>query len=215
MKPPFPIFLDLTDRLVVLVGSGTVGHRRLEGLLHTNARIRVVTLESKPRDLEHATNVIEWRQEAYRSEHLEGAFLVLAAANAEIDRQVLQDSRAKGILCNVADADNQGDFQVPARVERGRLQIAISTGGVAPHLAKELREQLDKEFDSRWGIWLDIIAWFREQAQTLIADTKRRETLLRSMASRQGFEQFTKMGQEEYLEWLRSELAQSPCDPLQ
>jgi siroheme synthase-like protein len=76
--------------------------------------------------------------------------LVFAATNVrEVNRRVGEVARARGILCNIADAPDECAFIVPARVQRGYVQIAISTGGQSPKLAGELRRKLQE--------WLELM----------------------------------------------------------
>src|SRR4051794_13281210 len=121
----FPVFLELTERLVVVIGGGPVGRRKATALLDAGARVRLVCLEAASEIHSH----LEWRAEPYRAEHLDGATLVFAAAVADVNRRVVADARARGLWVNCADEPDDGDFIVPAVVRRGQLLVAIGTGG--------------------------------------------------------------------------------------
>src|SRR5207245_8816195 len=75
----FPLFLDMTNRLALVVGGGTVGRRKAGALLQAGARVRLVCLESRPADQDNSR--LEWLQEPYYLEHLQGICLVCAAIN--------------------------------------------------------------------------------------------------------------------------------------
>ena len=128
----YPLFLNLTGKLAVVIGAGAVGRRKTQALLNAGAKVRVICLETLEEDSHpHLTRIIE----PYCALHLDGAVLVFAAANPALNRQIIADAKARGIWVNCADDSGDGDFYVPATLECGAMQIAVSTGGVAPSLA--------------------------------------------------------------------------------
>ena len=125
----YPVFLDLQDRLVLVVGAGKVALRKTKGLLDAGARVSVVAPESLP-EFDHLPLRLVRRR--FRPADLDGVLLVFAAA-----------AQSRGVLANIADSAGDCDFIVPARVQRGDVQIAISTGGKSPRVSAELRRKLD------------------------------------------------------------------------
>ena len=80
----------------------------------------------------------------YRATDLRGKFLVLAATNdRKVNASIAAQAKKLGILVNVADAPEECDFIVPARVREGNLQIALSTGGENPRVAKAMRKSME------------------------------------------------------------------------
>jgi uroporphyrin-III C-methyltransferase/precorrin-2 dehydrogenase/sirohydrochlorin ferrochelatase len=101
--------------------------------------------------------------------------LIFAATDDRaVNRQVYEDARSAGVWVNVADDPPLCTFQLPARVRRGDLQIAISSAGEAPFVVRRLRQLLEKRFGPEWAEWLDAAARFRrglrEQARTAAAE---------------------------------------------
>jgi precorrin-2 dehydrogenase/sirohydrochlorin ferrochelatase len=78
-------------------------------------------------------------------------------------------------LVNVVDRPELCDFFVPAAISRGRLQIAVSTGGVSPALARRLREQLEETFGPEYGDYLELVGDFRRRVRKSVADTRTRD----------------------------------------
>src|SRR5205807_338999 len=103
----FPIFLDIRDRLCVVIGGGPVGRRKAGAVLAADGRVRLVCLEAPAVDL--ASDRLDWLTEPYRPDHLNGAFLVFAAAPDPVNRQVVADAAERRLLCNVADEPSAGD----------------------------------------------------------------------------------------------------------
>ena len=128
----------------MIVGGGEVANRKARKLLQARADVVVVSPDVKP-ELESAA--AEVRQRPYREGDLEGAFLVFAATDRrEVNATVAREARERGILANVADEPSEGDFALPSTLRRGQLQVAVSTGGASPTLARMIRRELEDAF---------------------------------------------------------------------
>ncbi len=191
----FPIFLDVRDRLAVVVGGGPVGRRKASAVLAAGGQVRLVCLERRPSEMDDPR--LDWRTEAYSPEHLNGAALVFAAGPAELNTQVVTDARARGVWVNAASEPATGDFFLPATIRRGDFVLAISSSGSAPALTQIVRERLEVEFDATFGVWVSLLAELRSLVMERIADDEKRRNLL------------TALCQWQWLERLRNEDAQS------
>src|SRR5258708_5365382 len=151
-----PIFVKLRDRLVVVVGGGAVAEGKIEGLFAAEARVRVVAPQVTPAIAEWiAQGRMEWRAKAVAAADRDGASLVIAATSAAgVNETVFRECDARGILCNAVDDNEHCDFYYGSVVQRGDLQIAISTNGKSPALAQRLRLQLEKQFGPEYDLWL-------------------------------------------------------------
>ena len=147
--PLFPLFADLRGRRVLVVGGGAVARRKLEPLLAAGARVVVGAPWLEPSVMElFAQGRIEHLAGAFEPAWLDGAWLVVAATDdGDVNRAVAAAAEARRIWANVVDDLALSSYQSPARIERGPLQIAISSGGGAPMLARHLREKLETELD--------------------------------------------------------------------
>ena len=144
----FPIFVDLKDRKVVVVGGGEEGLRKVRLLLKTKARILVVApllhdeLAAEPR--------VEWLATQFSPKQLDGAALVYAAEPA-INEVVSAEARARGIPVNVIDVAEISTFLTPSIVDRDPVVIAVGTEGTAPVLGQGIRARLDAELPQALG----------------------------------------------------------------
>src|SRR5690349_3761854 len=118
----FPPFVNLRDRLCLVVGGGAVGLRKATALREAGARVRLVSLDARPPDIPTEVN---WLAEPYRPAHLDEATLAVAAASPEVNRQVVAEARARGIWVNSATDPESGDAYFPATLQRGDLVIAV------------------------------------------------------------------------------------------
>ena len=127
---------------MVVVGAGKVALRKTRGLVAAGACITVVAPRSES---EFAGLPVRMVKRRFRVSDLEGAALVFAATDdREVNRRIGVAAQRRGILANIADAAAECDFVVPARVERGIVQIAIATGGRNPRVSAELRRKIEE-----------------------------------------------------------------------
>jgi len=159
----FPLFADLNQRLVLVVGGGAVAARKAHALLDAGARVRVGAPELNP-DLAALARdgAVTHLQGRFEDDWLEGAWLVVAATDdAAVNAQVAAAAAARRILANVVDDPALSSFQVPSIVDRSPLIVAISSSGVAPVLARRLRERIESLFDHTLGPLAELAARYR------------------------------------------------------
>jgi siroheme synthase-like protein len=138
----YPIFLDLKDRAVLVVGAGRVALRKTRGLLEAGARVTVVAPEFETEFENLPVRLIRRR---FRASDLANAMLVFAATDDRLtNHRIGIAAKGKGVFANIADSAEECDFIVPARVLRTGVQIAVSTGGENPRLSAELRKKLEE-----------------------------------------------------------------------
>lgn len=187
-----PLIVDLRDRACVVVGGGPVGIRKAGTLLEAGATVTLVCLEPPP---DRVADRLRWRTEPYRPGHLDGMRLAVAAATPAVNTHVVADARARGIWVNSATEPEAGDVAFPATSARGRIHLAVSTGGEAPGLAAVLGDQLLQSLDESVVAWVDLVAEVRGEVRTkLPAD--RRADLLRRLAAPEWLAQIRAEGPE-------------------
>ncbi|WP_256646569.1 siroheme synthase CysG [Thermomonas paludicola] len=177
----FPLFLDLRRRRVLVVGGGSVAARKIEALLEAGADIALVApaLDAALRDLVRAGRITHLAP-AFAPAQLDAAWLVVAATDdARVNRAVSEAAQARRIWANVVDDAELASAQLPARVQRGPLQIAISSGGAAPMLARHLREQLEAQLDESLGALAQLLADMRGRIRALLPELGERRAFFR------------------------------------
>ena len=149
----FPAFLDLRGRPCVVVGGGEVAAGKVLGLLPCGARVRVVSPEAHANIRRLAARgTIAWEQRQYHPGDLQDAFLVVAATdNPALNEQVYREAVELRALVNVVDVPDRCQFVYGAIFRRGRLQVAISTGGASPALASRVKAELGRALGVEYG----------------------------------------------------------------
>ena len=134
----FPLFVDLNDKTVLVVGGGPVAARKARVLLDYGPRVLVCAPSFAP-ELEQLSGT-ELLRRPFSPELLEGVSLAVAATgDREVNHWVSGLCRARSIPVNVADSREDSTFLFPAVVRRGRLSVGISTGGASPAAAAHVR----------------------------------------------------------------------------
>lgn len=172
----YPIYTDLKGRPVLLAGAGHVAERKAESLLAAGARVRVVaeTLNEHFRKW-HASGVIEWLGTAFHESLLQGVFLVVAATDDHaLNRRIFEAAEASGKFCNTVDQLDLCSFIVPAVIDRSPIQIAVSSGGSAPVLARKWRRQIETLIPQHTGKAAALAGKWRSRVKAQIADMSSR-----------------------------------------
>lgn len=141
--------MDLSGRRCVVVGGGAVADRKARKLLQARAEVVVISPEISPALESMAVEVCRRR---YEAGDLEGAFLAFTATSSrEVNAAVSVEAKERNIPINVADKPSEGDFALPSTLRRGKLQVAVSTGGASPTLAQRIRRELEEIFGYEWA----------------------------------------------------------------
>jgi len=186
----FPMFVKLEGRTVLVVGAGRVGTPKIQSLLPTGARVRVVALDASDAAKEWArAGKLVLDERSFNTSDLNNVFLVVVATSSrDLNKLIFREAQARSILCNVVDVPEQCDFYYPAVVQRGHLQIAISTSGESPSLAQKLRQQLERQFGPGYETWVAELGETRRRVLASHLDPESKRFLLQSLASTEAFE---------------------------
>ena len=144
--PYYPVYLDIEERDVLIIGGGNVCARKAETMMKYGAHVTIVSPQFTDEIDEWAKQgSLKLRQKPYEEADLTGASIVIASTDDPcINARIARDCRRRKIPVNVVDVTHLCEFIVPAIVESGTIQIAVSTGGKSPALARTLKEDLQK-----------------------------------------------------------------------
>ncbi|MBC8027884.1 MAG: uroporphyrinogen-III C-methyltransferase [Steroidobacteraceae bacterium] len=176
----FPLFLDIAGKPVLLVGGGEVAARKFALLSGAGAVVTVVApgLSGEMADAVARGACTHIAREFVASD-LEDKWLAVAATNDRaVNSRVSQVATAARIPCNVVDDRELSSFIMPAIIDRSPVQIAISTGGTSPVLARLIRERLETLLDGSLGTLAAFADRWRVAVKQKFADIGARRRFL-------------------------------------
>jgi len=171
-----PVSLAVPNRLCLVIGAGQVAVRKVQTLLQAGARVRVVSPELDPRLQKLVrSGKIEWRPRSWKVADLNHVWLVIAAtSDPKVNRRIKREAERRRLWVNAVDDPENCSLFFLSFFNRGELQVAVSTGGLSPALARKIRETLDQDWNPNAGKCLEWIAAFRAQVKKKIPDPARR-----------------------------------------
>ena len=183
----FPLFLKLEGKRCLVVGAGAIGLEKVESLLPCGPRIHVIAPQAVERVQQlHAEGQIEWSGRVFDPADVAGNDLIVAAtSDREVNRAVFAAASDQGILCNTADDPPLCDFFFGSIVQRGALQIAISTAGESPAAAQRLKREIDAQLPADLGQWLADLGELRREVLQAMPAGAERKALLHDLAQRE------------------------------
>jgi precorrin-2 dehydrogenase/sirohydrochlorin ferrochelatase len=179
----YPVFLDLKERLCVVLGGGRVAERKVKTLLRAGARVKVISpqLTASLARLKDGKRISHLSR-AYRKNDLRGAFLAIGATdNRSINERIFREAAAGRIPVNVVDDPAHSSFIVPSIVKKKALLVAISTSGKSPALARVLRQKLEKEIGPEYEGFLKLLGRVRAKLLPLGLGQSRNQKIFRKL----------------------------------
>ena len=165
MSFDYPVFLDLKERPVLVVGGGKVALRKTLTLIDAGAKVRVITKEA----CEGMTDLCEEGRadlelRSYCEDDEKGFLLVFAATgDHEVNSLIAKSCKENGVLLNAVDDPSNCDLIIPAQLERGDVKIAVSTNGRSPMLAAMIRDEIGKTVTDEYAEAARILGEVRDR----------------------------------------------------
>src|SRR4051795_10649309 len=186
LDTPFYIAcVRLSGRRCLVVGGGDVGLEKVEGLLACDGDVTLVSPEAIDalRDLADEGS-ISWERREYRTEDLEGTFIVVAATgDTDVNIRVFEDAERRAMLVNVVDVPPLCNFILPAIIRSGPLAIAISTAGASPALAKRIRDEIADEYGEPYARLAELLNEVRGWAKGTLPTYQDRKLFFESIVN--------------------------------
>lgn len=175
----FPFFVELKGTPVLVIGGGEVAGAKAKALASCGAKVSVVSPRLCDRlKRMHRQGKIRWLRRRFRAGDLSGAQWVVAATDDQpVNESASRLARRRGIWINVVDQPRICSFIFPSVVRRGRLVLAISTGGVSPALSKWIRIDLENRYGSEFGRLLEGMRKVRGRVIRRVSGVARRKRL--------------------------------------
>lgn len=164
-----PLFLDARHSgTILIVGGGEIATAKAEALTSTGATLEVIAEDLSPeiKDLCDKNGFI-YTQKTYAIEDLDSRKIVIAATDDDtVNQQIAADCRSRGILINAVDNPPLCDFIFPALIRRGSLQIAVSSSGISPVLARLIKQKIETLIPAKFE---SVIVFLEEKKSAIRA----------------------------------------------
>ncbi|WP_026882131.1 precorrin-2 dehydrogenase/sirohydrochlorin ferrochelatase family protein [Clostridium akagii] len=183
MNKYYPIMLDIKEKKCVVIGGGNIAYRKVLSLLECMAEVTVISHEVIP-ELKQLVDdgKVKYLKHEYNFKYISDCYLVYAATNnSDVNQAVYSQCSQKNILVNVVDKPEICNFIVPSKIKKGDLTIAISTNGKSPMLARKIRQDLEKVYDYRYELFLDIMGEVRKEVFHTLKDAKKRSEFYKTV----------------------------------
>lgn len=178
-----PIFFEIKNKTCVVIGGGGIAARKVDLLRKAYAQVTVISPElGQEMTVFNNENKINWIQREYQNGDLTDAWLVVAATHIKaINEQVSAEAEALKIPCNVVDNPDICSFIMPSIIDRDPVQIAISTGGASPVLARLIRTNLESCTPSAYGKLAHLVSGYRESVKSAFPNVDERRKFWESI----------------------------------
>ena len=178
----YPLTVRVEKKRVVVIGGGKVAGFKIIPLLKQGADIVVVSPELDVNLVKLVEDKkIRWYQREYEKNDINGAFLVVAASSDAVLNEKIAEDAAENQLVNVITNPESGNVHFPAAFHRGLLNIAVSTGGARPKLAKKIRDDIANKYDEAYESYLDFLYEVRIKVKELQIEKRERNILLQEV----------------------------------
>lgn len=192
--PYYPAMLKLSGKRCVVVGGGKVAERKIQSLLNAKGIVMVVSPNCTEPIVQWAREgKIEWLPRDFDPLDIQAASLVIAATDNPTVNRLVYESTSPNQWINIVDQPELSTFIVPSVIERGKLQISISTGGDNPGFAKRLKKEMETWIGPEYAEYVDFLGKSRRQILQQKFPPELQRTLLSELLDPQ-FLEWTKEG---------------------
>lgn len=140
----FPIFINLTDKRVIVVGGGVIATRRVQTLCSFGCNIEVIAPEVTEalKDLAKEDKII-WHARSYQEDDVIGATIVVTATNQRrVNYKVGRECVKLLIPVSVADSKEESTFYFPGIAKEDAVVVGVSASGTDHKLAKRVTDRI-------------------------------------------------------------------------
>ncbi|MCA1011521.1 NAD(P)-binding protein [Halobacillus halophilus] len=196
-----PLMVQLENRRAVIIGGGKVACKRARTLIESGAQVTIVSphLTSELRAMVEDAEVV-WKKKTFQPKDIREAYIVVIATdNERVNEQVWQSSSSIPLV-NVTGQAERGNLQFPGHIKRGRLSIAVSTGGASPKLSARMKEELEHKYDHTYEDYVDFLYTCRLYIKRSRLSSEEKQEILKQLVEE---DYGNEAKQQHMLKWLK------------
>ncbi|MGP4077355.1 NAD(P)-binding protein [Halobacillus sp. K22] len=198
-----PLMVQLENRRAVIIGGGKVACKRARTLIESGAQVTIVSPHlTSELSVMAADSLVEWKKKLFQPNDIKDAYIVVIATNNELVNEQVWQSSSRVPLVNVTGEAERGNLQFPGHIKRGRLSIAVSTGGASPKLAARMKEELEQKYNHDYEDYVDFLYTCRQYIKRSRLSSEEKQETLKKLVEEDYMDE-TK--QRPMLEWLKQQ----------
>ncbi len=167
----YPVFIDLEDKRIVIIGGGKVAAAKAERLRAFTSNILVIAKET---EIDYAEVI---RRSYTKEDILRGDIIIAATGDPEMDNGIAEEAKKLGKAVNVASDPDKGTFYMPAVIRRGDVVIGVSTDGTSPAFARYLKEEIETQLPEYTEIISTEMTRLRDALKSRVTDQESRKKI--------------------------------------
>lgn len=180
----FPLFINLKDKKVLIVGGGKIAYRKLEKLINFEAKITIVAPDicKEIKELEQKNNNINLLEKSFEKEDIINSYLVIAATNDKaMNTKISNYCKEENIQINAVDDLENCTFIFPALIKKDNLTIGITTNGKTPEVSAMLRRKIQNSLPINTEKLIDDICTLRNKLKEIVTDQRTRAKIIKEI----------------------------------
>ena len=180
-----PIFINLKQKPVLVVGGGDIALRKINLLIKAQASVNCLSplfcdgIASLSAD--KSVNLI---QKSFEPDDIKNYSIIIASTDDSlVNSSISELAKKANIPVNVVDSPELSSFIMPSIVDRSPVIIAVSSAGKAPVLARIIRAKLEIVIPSAYGLLAEIAGEYRQKVKNRFSNIKDRRAFWESAFS--------------------------------
>jgi len=183
--------MNLQNKPCLVVGAGPVALRKIRLMLSAGANITVIAPEMCQDMKDEFSDTIEYHAREFKDSDIKGYRLITAATNfPDVNQRVSDLAQAVNVPVNIVDQPELCSFITPSIVDRSPVLIAVSTGGGAPVLARNLRTKLEAFIPASYGKLAATMNRYRDKLKVALPEERDRRMFWEKVVEGNIAEQF-------------------------
>ncbi|TGK46061.1 bifunctional precorrin-2 dehydrogenase/sirohydrochlorin ferrochelatase [Leptospira kanakyensis] len=180
----YPIFLNLENKNILIVGGGNACLEKLKGLEFTGAKIHVIAINFSAEVKTFLAKYpnITTEERAVGEEDLNHRDIIfLGTSDSGINQKFRALAKEKGIWVNSVDDPKNCDFYSSSSVSIGPVQFAISTDGKFAGVSSTLRKLFEEIIPEEDHELMETLFEMRRNLKEILPNDKERRLVLKEI----------------------------------
>ncbi len=177
----FPMFIELNNKLCIVIGGGTVAYRKIKALLEFEARVVAVAPEFCD-SIQALKNKVTTKYKTYDSSDIKEAFLVIAATDdPDLNTRISGECMKFKIPVNVVDRKEECSFIFPAYVKKGAITAGVTSSGKSPIISQKIKRGINEIIPDYMEELVEFLGEVREEVQLSFEREEERKKVFKQL----------------------------------